>query len=44
MKYFGIASIPTQILLNKEGKEFFRHSGFIEKNDLIDHFLFFPKN
>jgi len=29
MKYYGIAVIPTQILLDRQGKEFFRHSGFI---------------
>jgi len=29
MKYYGIAVIPTQVLLDKEGEEFFRHSGFI---------------
>lgn len=34
MKYYGIAEIPTQVLLDKNGKEFFRHTGFIEKNDL----------
>ncbi len=44
MKYFGIASIPTQILLDKEGKEFFRHSDFIDKKELTDHFIFSPKN
>lgn len=34
MKYFGIAAIPTQILLNREGKEYFRHSGYISFKDL----------
>jgi len=29
MKYFGISAVPMQILLNKQGKEFFRHYGFI---------------
>jgi len=29
MKYYGIAVISTQVLLDKEGEEFFRHSGFI---------------
>lgn len=28
MKFFGVASIPTQVLLNKEGKEFFWDSGY----------------
>lgn len=34
MKYYGIAVIPTQILLDKNGKEFFRHSGFISTGEL----------
>lgn len=34
MKYYGIAVIPTQVLLNKEGEEFFRHNGFISANEL----------
>jgi len=38
MKYFGIAAIPTQVLLNKEGKEFFRHTGYYSTNDLIKNF------
>jgi len=29
MKYFGISAVPMQILLDKTGKEFFRHYGFI---------------
>jgi len=35
MKYFGIAAIPTQVLLNKEGKEFFRHTGYYSTEYLI---------
>lgn len=35
MKFFGISVIPTQILLDDEGKEFFRHSGFISAKELI---------
>ncbi len=38
MKYYGIAAIPTQVLLNKEGKEFFRHTGFLSKVE-IDHHI-----
>ena len=38
MKYYGIAVIPTQVLLDKQGKEFFRHSGFISTGDLETHF------
>jgi len=40
MKYFGIASIPTQVLLNKEGEEFFRHSGYISAEDLTGRFKY----
>ena len=38
MKYYGIAAIPTQVLLNKEGKELFRHTGFLSKVE-IDHHI-----
>lgn len=34
MKYFGVAVIPSQIILNRNGEEFFRHSGFIQSNKL----------
>lgn len=34
MKYYGIAAIPTQVLLNKEGKEFFRHTGYYSTNEV----------
>lgn len=37
MKYYGIAVIPTQVLLDREGKEFFRNSGYISANDLLSH-------
>ena len=40
MKYYGIAAIPTQVLLNKEGKEFFRHTGYFSTNELIITFRF----
>lgn len=41
MKYYGVSVIPTQILLDKEGKEFFRHTGYysfeeIEKKILLE--------
>lgn len=36
---FGIATIPTQVLLDKNGKEFFRHSGFLSTEDLSKHFV-----
>ncbi len=34
MKYFGISAVPMQILLEKTGKEFFRHYGFISVEKL----------
>lgn len=34
MKYYGIAVIPTQVLLDKNGKEFFRHSGYYSVQQL----------
>lgn len=39
MKYFGISAVPMQILLNKNGKEFFRHYGVISTNDLETKFI-----
>jgi thiol-disulfide isomerase/thioredoxin len=32
---YGIESIPTQIFYNAEGKELFRHEGFIPKEDIL---------
>jgi thioredoxin 1 len=37
MNYFGIATIPTQILLNTNGKEYYRHSGYISFEKLNIH-------
>ena len=34
MKLYGIAVIPTQIILDRKGKEFFRHSGYISTDEL----------
>lgn len=34
MKYFGIATIPTQVLLDKNGEEFFRHTGYLSEEEL----------
>lgn len=34
MKYYGIAAIPTQVLLDENGVEYFRHTGFISFNDV----------
>ncbi len=39
MKYFGIAAIPTQVLLNKTGEEYFRHSGFFSTENLEKKFI-----
>lgn len=33
-KQFGIEAIPTQIFLDKEGKEYFRHVGFFPEEEL----------
>lgn len=32
---YKIRVIPTQVFLDKEGKEYFRHEGFFPKDDLI---------
>lgn len=34
-KKFGIRSIPTQIFFDKDGKEAFRHTGFMDKKSII---------
>jgi thioredoxin 1 len=33
---FNILVIPTQVFLDKEGKEYFRHEGFFPKEDLVN--------
>jgi thioredoxin 1 len=38
MKYYGIISIPTQVILNRFGEEISRHEGYISADDLM---LFF---
>lgn len=38
IRYFGVLVIPVQILLDSEGKECFRHTGFISVNQLADEF------
>lgn len=35
---FGIRVIPTQIFYDKEGKEVFRHEGFLDKKSIVDVF------
>lgn len=34
MRYYGIAAIPTQVLLDQSGKEYFRHTGYFSYKDL----------
>ncbi|MDO8953084.1 MAG: hypothetical protein Q7U86_10700 [Draconibacterium sp.] len=41
MKYYDIAVIPSQVLLNREGKEIFHQSGFISTGDLEKEFYLF---
>jgi thioredoxin 1 len=43
-KNFGIESIPTQIFYDAEGKELFRHVGFISKEDILDKWKEFGVN
>ena len=35
-KRFAIRMIPTQIFFDRSGKEVYRHSGFLEKQVIID--------
>lgn len=39
MKYFGIAAVPTHLILDKSGKEFFRKYGFIPAGELKNNIL-----
>ncbi|MEZ7914623.1 thioredoxin family protein [Macellibacteroides fermentans] len=39
MTFYGVATIPTQILLDSSGKEIFRHNGFISMKE-IENILF----
>jgi len=32
---YGIRAIPTQVFLDKDGKEFFRHTGFFSKEEIV---------
>jgi len=34
-KQYGIEAIPTQVFLDKDGKEFFRHVGFFPEAELV---------
>jgi len=33
---YGIRVIPTQIFLDKDGNEYFRHEGFFPKEELVE--------
>lgn len=35
IKKFGIRAIPTQVFLDKDGNEYFRHLGFFAKDELV---------
>ena len=39
MKYFGIAAIPTQVLMDSSGKEVFRHTGYFSTAELEKEFI-----
>ena len=34
MKYYGIVAIPTQVLLDDTGEEYFKHTGYCPSEDL----------
>lgn len=36
VKYFGISAIPMQVMLDKNGIEFFKNYGFISAEDMIE--------
>ncbi|MFQ3549989.1 MAG: thioredoxin family protein [Armatimonadota bacterium] len=36
--HYKIEYLPTQVYLDKNGKEVFRHVGFASKEDIISHF------
>lgn len=38
MKYFGITTIPSQVLLDKNGKSFYIHNGYISSEELNEKF------
>ena len=37
-KHFGIRAIPTQIFFDKEGKEVYRHEGFLGEKEIVARF------
>lgn len=34
-RHFGIRAIPTQIFFDREGKEVFRHTGFMDEKSIV---------
>jgi len=34
-KQYNIEAIPTQVFLDKDGKEYFRHVGFFPEEELV---------
>lgn len=43
-KYFGVNVIPTQVVLDKSGKEVFRHTGFLSEKELTSIIKEYLKN
>jgi thioredoxin 1 len=39
MKYYGIVAIPTQVFINRDGKEFFRHTGYYSTQEIIKNLI-----
>lgn len=37
-KHFGIRTIPTQIFFDKDGKEVYRHEGFLSEKEIAQRF------
>ena len=37
-RLYGIRAIPTQVFLDKDGNEYFRHEGFFPKDELVKVF------
>lgn len=34
-KQYGVKTIPTQVFLDKNGKEYYRHIGFFKESELV---------
>jgi thioredoxin 1 len=34
-KKYGIQAIPTQVFLDRDGKEYYRHVGFFPREELV---------